>query len=444
MSAALRRRLPWAASLAVWLAMALCGNQSWFNGWWLVGSLALGWVSWFWIMRANRGLEPAEMFVWFVLINLPGLCSSPILEDDPYRFLWDGRQFALTGNPYRDAPAAHFADAGTPEPFQRILDQINYPDVPTIYGPVSELGFLVGHLVSPGHLWPWKVILLVAQWAMWRGLGRLMERFHGPNPLLTTHEPTPSIRNSVFPIPLFMGRARAWKYAVCPLAVFESSFNAHPDGLGVALMVAALCASDRKHWLVAAVWGGLAAAARITAIVILPFVLLRGGWRSWLTAVLTLILCYLPFWMQGSLADLEGLRAFVTHWEFNSSVFGLLRWIVGSETARRMTAAGLGGILLLLLWRQVRVKSGGMPRGDLVFGSCFLLSATVNPWYLLWLLPFVAIRPTAWGVTAMVAVGLSYLYSANLGDPAGGFEHPLWVRGLEYGLIAVAAGWGRI
>jgi hypothetical protein len=73
-----------------------------------------------------------------------------------------------------------------------------------------------------------------------------------------------------------------------------------------------------------------------------------------------------------------------------------------------------------------------------------LLSTTVNPWYLLWLLPFLALRPSLPGLVALAAVTLSYVTGLNLGDPAlGNFEHPVWLRPLEYGLVAAALLLGR-
>ena len=71
----------------------------------------------------------------------------------------------------------------------------------------------------------------------------------------------------------------------------------------------------------------------------------------------------------------------------------------------------------------------------------------MNPWYLLWLLPFVALNPTAAGLTALAAVSLSYATGLNLSDPAlDNFAHPSWVRPIEYGAVALAAAvdWWRV
>src|SRR5260370_14476624 len=95
-----------------------------------------------------------------------------------------------------------------------------------------------------------------------------------------------------------------------------------------------------------------------------------------------------------------------------------------------------GGIVYVLGWRSG--PCGNLSRGDLIFGLLFLLSATVNAWYLLWLLPFVALFPSATGVTALITISLSYVSGLNLGDAGQVGHHPAWVRPIEYGAILIA------
>lgn len=108
--------------------------------------------------------------------------------------------------------------------------------------------------------------------------------------------------------------------------------------------------------------------------------------------------------------------------------------------------------LSLFRWWNTRLKSGvwapPIPPGAEVYGAFFLFSATVNPWYLLWLAPFVALRPWSAGIAAMALVSLSYITGLNLGQSnLDNFEHPDWVRGVEYGGIALAGAvevWRRL
>ncbi len=136
---------------------------------------------------------------------------------------------------------------------------------------------------------------------------------------------------------------------------------------------------------------------------------------------------------------------FAREWEFNSSIYGIARWSFGAPIAKLITGSVFFAAWLFLFrrWSAGEASRASGPAslpGAEVYGMLFLLSATVNPWYLLWLAPFVALRPTTTGVAAMALVSLSYVTGLNLGTATvANFEHPDWVRPIEYGGIALAA-----
>ena len=83
-----------------------------------------------------------------------------------------------------------------------------------------------------------------------------------------------------------------------------------------------------------------------------------------------------------------------------------------------------------------------IPRGDWIFGAFLVASPVINPWYLLWLLPFAAIIPSAWAWTASVAVLLAYVTGINLNaSDLHAYQQPSWVRPLEFGAILLAFTW---
>jgi alpha-1,6-mannosyltransferase len=419
-----------ALSLAGWVVLALASH--------LVErplALFLGTMIWEWlifvaiwrvVLRDNSNLLLRPILGWAISFLVCGLLAVPLMEDDPFRFLWDGRQFAITGNPYIAPPSASFGDAGVPERFQEILDQINYPQVPTIYGPVCQVGFLFSYLAAPGQLWPWKLLVLAAQLALMVVVIALLRQKR----IEKTGCSTPTVAGGT----LMVG----W----CPLLVFETGFNAHPDVFGVMLITAALLGRLRGKLGWCGVFCGFAIAAKVFAVLLVPFLLGRSR-KAWVFCLGMVVVCYAPFWMQGSLADLAGLTAFLSDWEFNSSFYAIARSRLDPPLAR-----GICGSLFLLGWsllffrylgKNRPVIASEIPPGTAILGMFFLLSATVNPWYLLWLAPFVASRPDAAGVTAMAMVSLSYVTGLNLGDPGlQNFAHPAWLRPLEYGGIALA------
>ena len=360
--------------------------------------------------RRNPGeaFPLSRLLGWAILFRVFGLLGGPIYEDDFYRYLWDAFRFAQDGTPYGMAPEAFFADPEVPARFQRILDQVNYPEVPTIYGPVTQLVFLLGYALSPGALVALQAPLILIDLL---AIGLLLR----------------------------LAPARAvLLYAWCPLVIKEIAFTAHPDGVAVSLLLAAVVLGQRERLRGAAVCLALAVGAKVLALLLVPFVLARARPVHWGLFAGTLVLLYLPFMLQGG-TDWGTLALFAREWEFNAAVFGLLKpWM--SNPAARATC----GLALFagVAWYHVvyrRSASSSVPRGDWIYGGLLALWPVVNAWYLLWLLPFAVIRPSAWAWTASVAVLLSYVTGLNLDDlQMEPFGHPVWVRPVEYGLIALA------
>ena len=401
-----------------WLAFVSRGNVSLPI---LFGVVGAAWVSlgvaW-WITREMSGARVLRaVWIWGVLFRLAGFFGEPLLEDDWARYAWDGRQMVVSGNPYATAPSDHFTDESVPEQFQRVLDEINNPDVPTIYAPICQYAFGLSHLIARGKLWPWKLIVLAADLLTLGLLLRLVPPRH------------------------------ALLYAWCPLLIQETAFTAHPDSLWVFILVAALHEFSMGRHRRMAVWCGLAMATKIFAVLIVPFLLVRAAWKDRCLTLAVLAVAYLPFWLQGSAADLAGLRAMSVDWEFNSTIFTWLGHFIGGTAAKAITLTIFSVIWAALFWRWCREDRlrCELPPGDWVFGLFFLLSAVVNPWYLLALLPFVVLRPSLWGVGALAVVTLSYAHGLYAGEPSlAAYELPGWVRPVELGLVIVLllVGWG--
>ena len=360
--------------------------------------------------RRNPGeaLPLSRLIGWAILFRIFGLLGGPIYEDDFYRYLWDAFRFAQDGTPYGTPPEAFFADPEVPARFQRILDQVNYPEVPTIYGPVTQLVFLLGYGLSPGSLIALQVPLIIFDFLTIGVLLRLAP-----------------VRAVLL-------------YAWCPLVIKEIAFTGHPDIVAVSLLLAAVVLGRRERLRGAALCLALAVGAKVMALLLVPFVLARARPVHWGVFAGTLMLLYLPFVLQGG-TDLGTLVVFAREWEFNAAVFGLLKPWMPNPVARATCGLALA---LGLAWCYVVYRRSGstsVPRGDWIYGGLLALWPVVNAWYLLWLLPFAVIRPSAWAWTASVAVLLSYVTGLNLDDLyMEPFGHPGWVRPVEYGLIALA------
>ena len=373
--------------------------------------LLLGWVSlpllvvFVCFYRQPGTLPVGRLIFWALLFRCCGLFGIPLFEDDWFRYLWDGYRFAETGTPYGWAPADSFSDPGVPIEFQRILDQVNYPDLSTIYGPVSQYAFLLSYFLKAGSLVPLQLLFI--------GVDILLIR------LLLCAAPAGYVL----------------LYAWCPLVIKEIAFTAHPDGMGACLLLAAVLLRRREYICGATACLALAVGTKILALLLVPFILARTSLRAWLTFGALLALLYLPFLLQGS-SDTTSLAVFAQAWEFNSALYGILTQWLSDPDAKLLLGSGLLALGSAYWLRYRRETPGEIPRGDWIYGLFLIAAPVINPWYVLWLLPFAVVYPSFWAWTASWALLLSYITGLNLGDfNLEPFAHPAWVRPLEFGLI---------
>ena len=114
-----------------------------------------------WSAKEPDRVSVGRLLLWAVVFRAIGLFGGPFFEDDYFRYLWDGYRFAQDGTPYGLAPEAFFADPAVPALFQGILDRINFPELPTIYGPATQLAFLLGYGVAPGSVAALQVVFIL-------------------------------------------------------------------------------------------------------------------------------------------------------------------------------------------------------------------------------------------------------------------------------------------
>ena len=399
--------------------------------WVLTGVSIVTLALFFCVARGLVRIGLKEILLFAVIFRLTGVWAEPVLEDDHFRYMWDGWMTLNQGTPYDSPPSAWFDSDQVPEAFEVVLDGINYPDVPTVYGPTAQLVFAASTLIAPASILPLQLVAALADLLILVLLARLV----GLQWLLLY----------------------GWSF----LLVKEFAFTAHIDVVGAALLMGA-------YWLrhirdQASIWvsllvGCLAAAAlgiKVFALIALPF-LLQFDWRSWFSCIATVCLLSVPFgfysaWLPG------GLIAMGEGWIFNAPLYFVGLWAaewIGPDIILGLRYVGLGlfaGIALFIGWKYLVV-----PRAHGTFwvtvtpehylsGLCWLwcalllLSPVFNPWYLVWWLPIACIYPnrTAW--VCSIAVMLSYISGLNLQDTSlFAYQQPTWVVSVETLAIATA------
>ena len=148
---------------------------------------------------------------------------------------------------------------------------------------------------------------------------------------------------------------------------------------------------------------------------------------------------YLPYAWAG--ADLfAGLRTYAEAWRFNDGAFGILAWATRSVTVAKLVA---GAAVVAVVMSSVRNDWSLEKTAFWVTGAILLLSPTVHPWYLLWMVPLIALRPNRAWLYLSGSVFLAY-YGLTAYRAQGVWPEPLWVKLLIYGpclILLVVDGW---
>jgi len=439
-----RARLAWLVPVlvleAVLAALALRGDLR-SEPWRFVLLYLVAFVAYLTAVGLARGrLAGPRAFAWILgialLLRATLLPVTPWLSDDIYRYIWDGRVQLAGINPYLHAP-----ESVELEPLRDPLWQrINHPEIPTIYPPGMQAVFAIAAAVSPSVPW-FKLVMIGFDLAILLLLRRLT---------------------------MWMGR-EVWSlaiYAWNPLVIIEVAGNGHNDVIAAAFLVLALLAMTRarKAWSAAALAAGIL--AKLFPFFCLPSLVRRTPTR-WLWPIpLVVALGYLPVLAaRGGL--FRGLSEYGHRWQHNDFLFrGILTattwldptealkgWISGvrpflddatsidflySYTHPQYVARAIAFGLMALVAVGVSFRPMPLSREMLVaLGAVLLLSPPVHPWYLLWIAPLLAVRPSRGLILWTGLAPLSYALPARWGaeGPPGGVL--LWLEYLPvYALLA--------
>lgn len=367
----------------------------------LLGVLALGLVL---LYRLGELLSYRWIYGWAIQLRLIAIGATPLLEDDHFRYLWDGLQSFTVGNPYRYAPADFFGDEQLPAQWQDVLSKINNPDLKTLYGPVLQYLFLVAYWLMPAEILPIQIILMLLDLGVLYGLNRAGV---DKNFLLA--------------------------YAVHPLILQESMSSVHPDALLGGLLFLAVLLWNRGRVFFCGMLMALACATKVSALIILPllcvapasFLTKQQGMNrmqaevSWLFALLAslllvLMVLYWPMVISGD-SEWESLVVFGSDWRFNPLLFRLIDAVLPGSMARYVSALCL---LAVSLYLSISVRNSDRRQLPVVLLLLLfmLMSPVVNPWYWLWLLPLAVYQQRSAVVLFCALTPISYYNSTVLAE----------------------------
>ncbi len=360
-----------------------------FGGWW-IGS-----------RHASEPLSPKLLRVLLgttLLLRGWAWWSAPALSEDVFRYVFEGTVVWFEGPafPFLHPPAQ--APALVPSALLgNIWLRINHPEISTIYPPFAQLVFALAGglgLLLGDPLRILKLLLIGADLAVARCLG-----------------------------------PRALPWLLSPLVILEIGREGHADSLsalglilGATAFVAGRPARGYGGWV-------LAALAKLNGLVVLPAALRATRQGTWI--LLGLVLLAVPWIVAGPTAGV-GLSEYASRWRAGDGAFSLVlatwRTFLGGEwtrwgdhtftihqLARATVLVAWLGFAALVLRKTYPLAAIPAKAASLLF-ALLLLSPTLHPWYLTWLLPLACL-----GFSGTRAVYL-------LATLAVFFHHPTWLE----------------
>ena len=424
--------------LAAVLAVSVYGPEP-EHGRELVLGLAVASAAWLAAVAiARTGAGDLRLVVaGAIALRLLAFAGQPVLSDDVHRYAWEGELVVEGISPYAHAP-----DAPELAVFRGRRDglfaRVGHPHVSAAYPPGAQAAFAAAALAvraageeEPDARWPATIELLRALF----GLCDLLVLV--PLVLLLRGRGLPT------------GMAVAWGW--CPLVAVEFAGSGHLDALGILLLVGALALHERspaRRRLVpsARELCALALLAGATLVKLLPacaapFVARgRGAWlRLFVFAALVLAGFAPVLLLAGGQEGLSrGLSEYGFRWESASLAYGALERVLvelglpldeSLLDARRVGRAIVLVLWLALLAGMLAARVRAVEATAVLIAAFLVLSPTLHPWYVAWIVPFLALRPGR--AFLWLAASAVLLHLAPVGYARGGpFEVPLWARAL--------------
>ncbi len=383
-------------------------------------------VAYILIFGSARSTHDIRYYMLFgIALRLLLLPAFPMLSDDVYRFIWDGRLLLHGWNPFDHLPG-YFIDNQilttrlTPELYALLNSKTYY----TIYPPVLQGVFALSAWCFPDSIYgaalAMKSTLLAADAGSIFLLDRLLQRLNIP-------------------------RRYVLLYALNPLVIIEIAGNLHFEGLMIFFLLSSVhflsqAGQSLRQDALSATSMALAIASKLLPLMLLPFLIRYLGWRRSFRyfAILgtMLLLLWLPLYNQLFISHFsESLNLYFQRFEFNASVFYLLQYIGqavnGNNLIRylgpSLALLAMSSIIVLAAFRRQHHLPDLLENWLFALSIYLLLATTVHPWYLA--TPVVLSAFTRWRY-AIVWSGLVWLsYSHYQG---GGFQEHYWLIILEY------------
>lgn len=352
-----------------------------------------------------------------LLIRVIFIPAYPVVENDFYRYLWDGAVTAHGINPYKYSPKEALEDSSSrkmpaelhilAEESGEIIQKINHPHIRTIYPPVAQAVFALSYYLFPWKIWGWKILILFLDLVSLFLFFKLLVKFNKPF------------------VWIFF-------YWLNPVVIHEFYGGAHMDVILIPFLLMLLYFVIINSSYISTVLLSLAAGVKLWPAVFFPFVyrnILRDKRKLAVCILISAGLGFFIFYpVLVTVFDRSlGFVIYAESWTNNEALFHILHLVIkelrslfgiNSISSFQLTR-WLTGILFLLyilfLARKRIVNTSEYFEKFLMTAALlFFISPTQFPWYFTWVIPFIVFRPM---VSLLLYPAFLPLYQLNYVSP---------------------------
>ncbi|MFN3589124.1 MAG: glycosyltransferase 87 family protein [Spirosomataceae bacterium] len=385
--------------------------------WRLWALVSLAFLFYIFLIREEKGFSQKFIFFSALALRIPFLGQEPLLSDDFYRFFWDGQLWISGYNAYEWLPSTFMATNQVLFS-QELFNQLNSPNYYTVYPPLNQFIFSLSAYLSGNDVNQFVFVLQLILFGV-----------------------EMSILWVILKLSTIKKKFRPELYYFNPLICLEFTGNIHFEGLLVSFLLLAYVIHTKynKLWITSLLWG-LSVATKLTPLIFAPLIwfhLTKKQRFSFFTlAFLFNALLFLPLFQISTFTHiLSSINLYFQHFEFNASVYFVLRWF-GNLLYGYNPIATLGPILSLftffgIWWISYRFRTRRIVEVALWIQLLFiLLATTVHPWYLFPLILLSSVSSWRFPLIWSWLVFLTYFSYATVP-----YEENLYLVGLEYTLV---------
>jgi len=321
----------------------------------------------------------SEILKISILLRVILLFSIPILSNDFYRFIWDGRLISIGFNPYLSLPNEIInsqdavllgKDVNELYSGQGSLSPGNY----TCYPPLNQFFFFIAALLSPKSIYGSVIILRV--FMILADIGTII---YSKKILRKLNLPESNIL----------------LFALNPFIIIELTGNLHFEGVTIFFLVLAIYFLLNDRFQKSAIWMAFSISVKLIPLIFIPLFLKKLGQINTLkylliTGVISILL-FIPFLSSGLIENfMSSIDLYFRKFEFNASFYYIIRWIgfdlKGWNIIQKVgPLLGLSVFIIVLLFSIIRRNE--KPQVLLVsmlfaISIYYFLSTTIHSWYI--------------------------------------------------------------